>query len=132
MKKFLVVIIALLYITTSTGAMLYMHFCMGKLADWGLGHNKSKICGGCGMQKSKEKDNGCCKDELKFIKIDTDQKTIETGLQTIQVLAVALPVWYIEIPSNDFPSVSEGNPTSHAPPRNCGVAVYIRNCVFLI
>lgn len=84
------------------------------------------------MEKSDEKDNGCCKDEHKFVKNDTDQKTAEAGFQLIQLLAVALPVTFIEIPSTDFPSVTEENPISHAPPRSSGVAVYIRNCVFLI
>ncbi len=132
MKKFLVTILALVYISTSTGVTLHMHYCMDKLADWGIGHNNSKSCSKCGMEKSNEKDNGCCKDEYKFIKNTTDQKTAETGFQFIQLIAVALPVPFIEIPSNNFPSVTEESPFSHAPPKSCGVAVYIRNCVFLI
>ena len=132
MKKLIIAILALFYISTSTGATLHMHYCMGKLADWGLGHNNSKTCGECGMEKSEEKDNGCCKDEYKFIKNDTDQKTAEVGQQMLQMLAVALPVSVTEIPSNDFHSVTEENPISHAPPRSCSIAVYIRNCVFLI
>ena len=67
MKKFVTAILAVLYLGTSTGATVHMHYCMGKLADWGLGHNKSKTCGNCGMEKSEEKDNGCCKDEHKFV-----------------------------------------------------------------
>ena len=84
MKKLLIAIFALLYISTSTGATLHIHYCMGKLADWGLGHNNSKTCGECGMEKSEEKDNGCCKDEHKFIKNDTDQKTGEVGVQLLE------------------------------------------------
>ena len=132
MKKISVIILALVYISTSTGAMLHMHYCMGKLADWDLGHNKSKVCSKCGMEKSDEKDNGCCKDEHKFLKNDTDQKTAEAGFQLMQYVAVSLPVVFIEIPSTNFPSVTEENPISHAPPRSGGVAVYIRNNVFLI
>ena len=129
MKKVLVTILALVYISTSTGAVLHMHYCMGKMVDWGLFDNDSNECSKCGMV---EENNGCCKDEHKFIKNDTDQKTPKAGFQLIQLLAVALPVCYIEIPSNDFPSIIEENPISHAPPRSSGVAVYIRNCVFLI
>jgi hypothetical protein len=105
---------------------------MGQLADWGLGQNKSKTCGKCGMDKSEEKDNGCCKDEFKLVKNDTDQKASEAGFKLIQLITVALPVSFVEIPSVNFPSVTEENPISHAPPRTGGVAVYIRNCVFLI
>ncbi len=132
MKKFIVAILALVYITTSTGATLHMHYCMGQLADWGLGQNESKTCGKCGMDKSEEKDNGCCKDEFKLVKNDTDQKASEAGFKLIQLITVALPVSFVEIPSVNFPSVTEENPISHAPPRTGGVAVYIRNCVFLI
>ncbi len=132
MKNFLVVIVALLYMSTSSGATLYIHYCMGKQAGWGFGENKSKTCGGCGMEKSEEKDNGCCKDEHKFIKSDTDQKTTETGFQLIQLIAVALPASFIEISADDFSSVTDENPISDAPSRSDGVAVYIRNCIFLI
>ncbi len=132
MKKFLVTILAFVYITTSSGAILHIHYCMGQLAEWDLGHNKSKTCGKCGMEKSDEKDNGCCKDEHKLIKNDSDQKTAEAGIQLIQLLVGSLPVTFIEISSGDFPIVTEENPISHAPPRSGGVAVYIRNCVFLI
>lgn len=132
MKKFLLSILAFVYISSSTGASIHMHYCMGQLADWGIDQNKSKTCGKCGMDKSDEKDNGCCKDEQKFIKNVSDQKIIDAGFQLMQLIAVSLPVSFVEVPSVNFPSVTEENPISHAPPRNAGVAVYIRNCVFLI
>lgn len=132
MKKFIVAILALLYIGTSTGATIHMHYCMDKLADWGIGKNDSKTCGKCGMEKSNEKNNGCCKDEHKFIKSVTDQKTVERDFQFIQLIAVALPLSFFEIPENNIPSVTEVNPISHAPPRSSAVAVYILNRTFLI
>lgn len=132
MKKCISILLAVLYIGTSTGATLHMHYCMGKLADWGIGHDDSKTCGKCGMEKSNEKPNGCCRDEFKFIKNDTDQKTAEAGIQLMHIVAMALPVSFVEIAAIGFPSVTEENPISHAPPRSNGVAVYIRNCVFLI
>jgi hypothetical protein len=51
MKKLFVAILAILYLSTSTGATLHVHYCMGRLAGWGLGHNNSKTCGKCGMEK---------------------------------------------------------------------------------
>ncbi|MBC7886956.1 MAG: hypothetical protein H7Z13_03650 [Ferruginibacter sp.] len=132
MKKFLIAILALLYLSTTIGATVQMHYCMGQLSDWGIGHKAPKTCGKCGMEKSEKNDNGCCKDEHKFVKNDTDQKTAEAGLQLLHAVAVALPVSFIEFPSNHFPSVTEENPISHAPPQSNGVAVYIRNCVFLV
>lgn len=132
MKKFITIIIAVLYLGSSTGATVHIHYCMGKLADWGLGDQNSKTCGNCGMEKSDEKDNGCCKDEQKFLKDDSAQKVAESNLQLMQLMATALPSIYIQLPELSFPSVTEENPNSHAPPRTIGVAVYIRNCVFRI
>lgn len=132
MKKFIVTILAFVYISSSTGASIYMHYCMGKLADWGIGHNDTKTCGKCGMKKSQEKNNGCCKDEHKFIKNNTDQKTAESAFNALQLITAVIPVSFIEIPSIGFSFAPEENPISHAPPRSSGVAVYVRNCVFRI
>ncbi len=128
MKKVLIVILALLYISTSSGAVVHLHYCMGNLAGWGFGDDKSANCGGCGMEK---KDNGCCKDDHEFLKNDSDQRASET-VQMIQLVAVGLPVSVIEISSPDFLSVTIENPVGHDPPRASGVAEHILNCVFLI
>lgn len=132
MKKISVVILALVYFATSTGATLSMHYCMGKLADWELGQNKSKTCAFCGMEKGDENDNGCCKDEQKFIKNNTDQKFVESANHALKFPAVSeLPIY----PSFTFihsVSVKERNPVSHAPPRCKGLPIFIRNKTFLI
>ena len=132
MKKFLVAILALVYLSSSAGATLHLHYCMGKLADWGLVQNHSKTCGGCGMEKSDENDKGCCKDELQFIKNTSDQKAPEATSLLLQSISVALPVSFFEIPGNQYSSVTVDYPISHAPPLIDDIAVYLRNCVFLI
>ena len=132
MKKIIIIIVALFYLAVSSGFIVHMHFCMGQLADWSLGQNKSKICSKCGMKESDEKDNGCCRDEYKFIKNNTDQKITQTGFQLIKLTAVSLPVFFVEILPVSFPSRTKENSISNALPRSHGVAVYIRNCVFLI
>ncbi len=132
MKKFITAILAVLYLGTSSGATIHMHYCMGKLADWGLGHNKSKTCGNCGMEKSDKKDNGCCKDEHKFVKNDNDQKTAESFVTNFALQVIDIPVECFTSSEILVSSVTEKHPVSHAPPRSSGVAVYIRNCTFLI
>ena len=132
MKKFIAVILAVLYLGSSTGATIHMHYCMGKLADWGLSHSGAKTCGSCGMEKSNEKDNGCCKDEQKFIKNTTDQKTAEPSLLLKNIFSEAFIADYPELPLLQVSSLIEENPVSHAPPRSHGVAVYIFNQTFLI
>jgi hypothetical protein len=105
---------------------------MGKVADWGFEQNDSKTCSKCGMEQIAKKLTGCCKDENKFIKNNADQKYSETAFQMAPLSMVAIPVSFVEIPSVNLPSLTEENPITHAPPRNSGVAVYIRNCVFRI
>jgi hypothetical protein len=132
MKKILTAIAAFLYMGTSTGATVNMHYCMGKLADWDFGHHKSNNCGECGMEKSDAKKDGCCRDEHKFIKNETDQKVVESSFQLMEIAGAALLPGYAELPLLHISSVTEENPVSNAPPRNNGVAVYIFNRTLLI
>ena len=132
MKKFLIAILAFLYISSSTGATLYMHYCMGELASAGLGNLTTKTCDNCGMEKAGQKGKDCCKDESKFFKGQIDQAATVSVYHLLQPIAIALPVSYFEIPSGDICSIAAEYPISHAPPQISSVAVYIRNCVFLI
>ncbi len=132
MKKLVVAILAILYLSTSTGATLHMHYCMGKLAEWGFGQDDAKKCSKCGMEKGLNEDNGCCRDEQKFLKNESDQKTTQQTFQTIQLIAIALPSSFIEFTTLNIPSVTEENPVGHAPPLIGDLTLYIRNCVFLI
>mgnify|MGYP005611036259 FL=1 len=84
------------------------------------------------MEKSEEKDNGCCKDEHKFVKNDNDQKTTESFVTNFSLQVIDLPVECFTSSEILVSSVTEKHPVSHAPPRSSGVAVYIRNCTFLI
>ena len=132
MKKILVTILALVYFTASTGATVQLHYCMGKLVDWGLADHETEQCGNCGMEKTTGQDNGCCKDEVTQISIEKDQKTVQTFYQLMQVTFSDLPVAFYEIPAFTIPALAEETPVSNAPPRNTGIALHIRNCIFLI
>jgi hypothetical protein len=132
MKKFIVVILAFLYICTSTGATVHMHYCMGKLAGWDLEQKDAKACSKCGMEESGKKDNGCCKDKHTFIKSTIDQKVTESALQVMQLMAVALPVSFIEIPINNFPTVTEEKLVNRTPPLHHGTPIYIFDCIYRI
>lgn len=131
-KKFLTAILALLYFATSTGATVHMHYCMGKLVENKLWHSKAEKCGQCGMTKSPQKDNGCCKDEQKRLKIEKEHKVTETVIPGIEAASLAFPVSYIEGPAIALSSITEENPTSNAPPRSSESPIYKRNCVFRI
>ena len=132
MKKFIVSILAVLYLSSSIGATVHLHYCMDKLIGWNLEHSKIDRCSICGMGKiKKQKTKGCCKDEYKQFKLQNDQKAA-TSYQSIQLSSVAILTNFFITPSVNLPSVAEENPLSHAPPGSEGIPLYIRNKVFRI
>lgn len=132
MKKTIVFIVAVLYLSSSAGITVHFHYCMGKLINWGLLNKDSDKCGKCGMEKGTKKKNDCCKDEHKYVKNISDQKTAEQAIQLMQVLTVATPSAFIQTSENYSSFLTEGNLFGHAPPRSSSTSVYIRNCVFRI
>ena len=131
MKRFIVAIVALVYLGTSNGVMLHMHYCMGNLAGWGLVDKASKICSGCGMEKSLAKDKGCCEDKYKFIKSINDQKVTGLAFEFTQQMPAMLPVSFIKLSAIDLASFPKDQ-LSHAPPLNHGIPVYLLNCNYRI
>src|SRR6516162_10207005 len=83
MKKIFFFILAVLYISSSCEAAVYLHYCMGKRVSFSFSPEASSTCHRCGMKKS-SKGMGCCKDEQKVIKTDKSQKVtdlVSTDLQ---------------------------------------------------
>ena len=90
MKKAVIAILALLYIITTSGVVVNVHYCMGTVASVTYGHEAPESCGKCGMI---EKD-GCCHSELKVVKLDDVHQQAVKAAQTEQV--AELPVAYFE------------------------------------
>ncbi|BDQ11638.1 MAG: hypothetical protein RLZZ429_934 [Bacteroidota bacterium] len=132
MKKFVTFIVAVLFLSTSSGASIRMHYCMGKLADWGFMYRDSKTCENCGMEESDTKDNGCCKDENKFVKNISEQKITESVSINFTLTILDLPLSLFSLSDIFYISSSEEYPISHAPPRNCKTPVYLLNRTILI
>ena len=60
-----------------------------------------------------------------------DQEATVSYVHLHQVMAIAILVSFFEMSSIDIPAVSEDNRARNLPIGNA-VAVYIRNCVFLL
>jgi hypothetical protein len=129
MKQFFVTILALVYLTVSSGATVNMHYCMGKLVSWDLAHKQKSKCGNCGMAKQGHK--GCCKDEQKIIKIDKEQKTSEPVFQFESAFTDAITPRFEILSIDQVCSIIEDNPTAHAPPGQCA-SIFIFHCNFRI
>ena len=140
MKKFLVTILALVYLSSTIGATINMHYCMDKLVAWGLGDGKtkSKACPYCGMAKTNEdkhcgkESKGCCKDEQKIVKLENDQKISEASFQFSQTPSEAISPAFSDYSIEYVSSLTEEHPLTHAPPRTQNVALFVLNCDFRI
>jgi hypothetical protein len=138
MKKILVTILAFVYLSTSTGAILHLHYCMGKLVSWGLIDKDSKNCATCGMPKKSSHKGcattkmGCCEDKHMQLKTSNDQKLVQSESQDFKFLP--------EGPSGNFQtwpdfymfSLNNDYPTANGPPQISGQPVFLLNRNFRI
>lgn len=95
MKRFLTALLAVLYLTLSSGASVHAHYCMGKLIGAKLSHAAAKgdgehNCDLCGMQKGSD-DGGCCHDEEATFKTSEAQKGALSGLSAPVFTACVFP-----------------------------------------
>jgi len=132
MKKFFATILAVVYLSTSMGATIHLHYCMGKLFSWSLTDKDSKNCGQCGMPKGKMSGHcpslkdGCCKDKHTHVQLDKDQKTTETAYQFLQLPFTILPNATATSPDGYVSSYIAGYPTTNAPPNRDKVPLFLR------
>jgi hypothetical protein len=131
MKKFVVSILAVLYLSTSSGATIYLHYCMGEIASSSFWENHGKNCSNCGMEKEESQNNSCCKDDSQWIKIDDDQQA--------SVLHFDISKFQSELIRVDFFDrnyyASQENLTCincKAPQRSCELPLHVLNCTFRI
>jgi hypothetical protein len=82
-KKAFLVILSLVYMVSTMGTTIHLHYCMGKVVNWGLTSSTSLKCDNCGMEKSSG--NNCCHDQEKTIKIEKDQKNASGGVNLVKV-----------------------------------------------
>lgn len=134
MKKLIICILAFLYIGSSTGATVHMHYCMGKLVDIGLWHGKkASPCNKCGAKENnKSCKKKCCKDVHKLVKLDKDQKTAESAFQLVALTSIVTPDHYFDLPQVQMATLTQEYPVTNAPPRSGKVQPYIFLCTFRI
>ncbi|MGV3656906.1 MAG: HYC_CC_PP family protein [Chitinophagaceae bacterium] len=129
MKRFLAFILLLIYFTVSTGFVVSMHFCMNKFESVQVGAASSDKCGKCGMHT--EDSGGCCRDEVKVVKLQMDKQVAKMLLPSLSLSPVELPLsQHLATPFQNFQQAVEPVPTG--PPPISSQPVYLSNRVFLI
>lgn len=138
MKKVLLTILAFIYLSTSMGATVHLHYCMGKLASWSLSNHESKQCAFCGMPKPSADKNcvivrdNCCKDEQKQVKADQDQKAVQSEFQFFKLYPTASEVHHLVLYDSRISSLAIEYPKTNAPPHFGKAPVFLFNCNFRI
>lgn len=140
MKKFLATILALVYLTSSAGATLHLHYCMDKLVAWYLSESnkKDKACPYCGMPATSESQHcgkqasGCCKDELKQVKLEGDQKIAESSLPLLHIHGEIITPLVADFSAPRNAALTVKYPVNNAPPRTGNISLFILNCIFRI
>ncbi|MES2372733.1 MAG: hypothetical protein V4557_09145 [Bacteroidota bacterium] len=128
MKRSAVAILAIIYIAISSGVVVNIHYCMGKMSSVKLQAWTSSSCG-CG--KKMESKKGCCKTELKVVKIEDAQKATYADLAIqVPVTPIVNEPGLLQTPFYNAQSVVV--PKEHSPPVISGQETYLRNCVFRI
>lgn len=123
MKNFLVTILAFVYLATTTGATLHMHYCMGKVYLIDL--VKKDGCSKCGMGSS----DGCCIDEFKVIKVN-DNHSLTTNEISLASPYVVLNSHFNITDPVAYNVSSPLTTNNNSPPLSFGKSLCILNCVF--
>lgn len=130
MKKIIVSIVLISYLAVSSEVVINFHYCMNKLASTELFASENKQCGKCGMHT--EDSNGCCRDEVKIVKMEDDQKltaAFSYALPSLDAL-VTFPSEFIA--ASFYNSPATGHFLNHSPPLLSAQDTYLQNGVFRI
>lgn len=128
MKKIVVAIWLALYLGMSTGVVVNFHYCMDRLASTQFFGQEAEVCGQCGMHMDEAM--GCCRDEVKVVKMEDDQRVTVAEMLVIQAPAL-LPVAYANYFDEFLPDrINKGSLNNHSPPLLSEQDTYLQNSVF--
>ena len=126
MKKILVSIFLLLYLSSFSGIAMDIQYCMGKQVGVEFFHAKNSKCSRCSMKAKKS----CCSDEYKFFKLKDDHKNVPTILiqEPIGIAVCAKHFYFINDLFENNPTVAFNN--NSLPLYSPGSFICIKNGVF--
>lgn len=102
---------------------------MNKFESVKVGNAASEVCGKCGMHT--EDSDGCCRDEVKVVKLEIDKQVAKVLAPSLALLPVELPLsQHLVLPFQNFEQAdvvaNTGPPLLSSPP------IYLSNRVFRI
>lgn len=110
MLRFIGIIVALLYMTVTSGIVINIHYCMGEEQSVAVGAPSDARCGTCGM------DGGCCHDELQVVKLQ-DSHHPAAGIPSPNKPLAQLHKHDAMDQQNEIPARWVGSSKVHTPPK---------------
>ena len=130
MKKGLATISFLLYFAVTSGIVINSHYCMKRLVSVHFFETKSAVCGLCGMETHDSE--GCCRDEVKVIKLVQDQVKIPVTVYEIPSVEAIVPVMTDHLLLSLRNIDGQRHSNNHSPPLLSAQDTYLQNNVFRI
>lgn len=131
-KKVIILLSFFCYLAVTTGVIMNFHYCMKKLASVHIYETAADECGNCGMDMHDGEMTGCCRDDIKVVKLDQDERPLVLtsydipSLEPIEVI----PSVFILTP---FENIDEQRHYhNHSPPLLSMQDTYLHNNVFRI
>lgn len=130
MKKAGILIVLMCYLAVSSGVIVNFHYCMNKLASLELFATEGTKCGKCGMHMHKS--HGCCRDEVKVVKMEGDQKITAAVYFELPSPDALYCIPSVFIATSFYNTAGQRQYQNHSPPLLSGQDTYLHNCVFRI
>ncbi len=132
MKRALLTLLAIFYLSVSSGATVHFHYCMGQLVKLSLTQPQKDNCELCGMSKKEVKKHACCKDDYKQPKVDTSKKTAQIIYQ-FNPPVVLIDHQFAYFNNQLALTVQQDQVVyANAPPEKACIPIFIRNCTYRI
>jgi hypothetical protein len=125
LKRLVIIVLAMLYLTTVSGFALNLHYCFNRLASVRVDAPANSCVK---LQSSKMK---CCKDQKIEIKVK-DAHQNNSPLHWSKFFPIALPVSAFVILAPIVQDQVITNTTERGPPQAPGIPVFIKNRIFRI
>lgn len=130
MKKIFASISFICYFAVTSGIVINSHYCMDRLIATTLFDAPVNKCGECGMDIHKS--HGCCKSEVKVVKMEQDQNINPVLSFAIPALTY-MPTILSQFIAASFYNIDEQRHFhNHSPPLLSGQDTYLQINVFRI
>lgn len=132
MKRIGIFLLAWVYIISTAGTVLEIHYCMGHISGvhWGVPGSGTMTCCASKTMPGMH-DSPCCKTESKVLRVtDVHQPATAYALPLAIPAATVRPLCFLQAPLFSRSPVPVS--VAHAPPPGLRSPLFVRNCSFRI